>query len=121
MRTTILILIILSTFSLAFSQADENGLYNSIENLNQDEQLISKPFPNPVKVSAQINYALPDGVYKGVIVIFNILGNEVKRINVDDAQQFIIIKASDFKDGTYFYQLEYAGTYTGTKRLIISR
>jgi len=49
------------------------------------------------------------------------LGKEVRRIKVDNEQKSIILKASDFKDGTYFYQLEYASTYTKTIRLIISK
>jgi len=73
MRTTIVILIILSMSYFGFSQNDNKIVLNGINSFNQ-EQILSKPFPNPVKESTQINYNLPSGIKIGTIVIFNIFG-----------------------------------------------
>ncbi len=117
------VIVFLLFFSLsAYSQAYVFDAHDGFaDDSKSGRELLSKPFPNPVRVSAQINYTLPENTSKGVIVIFNLLGNEVRRIKVDNSQQHITIKAGDFKNGTYFYQLEYNGTYTKTKRLIISK
>ncbi len=95
------------------------GLY--VNDIGNNSFYLSKPFPNPVKMSTQIKYNLPPNVSSGYFVLYNILGNEVKRIKVDRSHQPIVINANDFKNGTYFYQLSYNGTSSGTKRLIISK
>ncbi|MFH2094833.1 MAG: T9SS type A sorting domain-containing protein [Bacteroidota bacterium] len=89
-------------------------------NISQDNHFLSDPFPNPVHTTAQINYKLPYNTDGGCIVIYNILGNEVRRIKVDHEKIPVIIIAEDFKSGTYFYGLEYNGKMSETKRLIIS-
>jgi len=82
----------------------------TVENIGNNSFYLSKPFPNPVKISAQIKYNLPPNVSSGQFVMYNILGNEVKRLKVSKSPHPIVINASDFKNGTYFYQLEYDGT-----------
>ena len=95
------------------------GLF--VNDIGDNSFFLSKPFPNPVKMSTQIKYNLPPNVSSGYFILYNILGNEVKRIKVDRSHQPIVINASDFKNGTYFYQLSYNGTSSGTKKLIISK
>ncbi|GAB4296774.1 MAG: hypothetical protein Kow0068_21150 [Marinilabiliales bacterium] len=114
--------------TVIFNEADINSAFSARCVLNKTDNVfennlsnysISDPIPNPAKVSTKFIYKLPVGVNSGNIVIYNILGNEVKRLYVDYTNHPVELDVTKFKKGTYFYQLEFENKKTPTKRLII--
>jgi len=80
---------------------------------------ISNPYPNPSINSARIDYILPDGIDYGVIVFYNLQGNEVKRFSVDRTFNSLLVTTSDIMAGTYYYQLQAGSNYSEGKKMVI--
>jgi len=78
-----------------------------------------KIFPNPVSENyINIQYSLPDGINSGQIVLYNLLGQQIKSYPVDRTFQDIEIKTSDFPAGNYMWQLQ-ASNYKTTQKMVV--
>ncbi|MFH2143769.1 MAG: T9SS type A sorting domain-containing protein [Bacteroidota bacterium] len=119
MKKILLFAIILIICNTVYSQTDNSGDLNFSEKSEQFDFYLSDPFPNPVKESAKIYFQLPVNETKANIVVYNILGNEIKRILVTEVDHSITINSINFEHGSYFYRLEFNDTKSPTKRMII--
>jgi hypothetical protein len=99
-----------SIYYQCFAQSENNN--NSLIN-------ISNPYPNPTNNMTTVEYYIPDGIYSGEIVFYNLNGIEVKRYKVDKAFNNLLISTNDIPAGTYFYQLQSAGLMSNSKKLIV--
>jgi hypothetical protein len=99
------------------------GIYypTVVYNHNQiDNQIgLSNSYPNPAIISTRIDYELPNGVNEGVIVFYNLQGNEVKRFKVDRTFNTLLISTKDIAAGTYYYQLQTSGESSGGKKMVV--
>lgn len=105
------------------------GQYTNGDNRNSDkvnEQVpltykLSQNFPNPFNPVTKINYELPQSGQVN-LVIYDILGREVKRIvnNVfKQAGRYTVeFDASNYASGVYFYRIE-AGTFVQSKKKVL--
>ncbi|MEO8149322.1 MAG: T9SS type A sorting domain-containing protein [Bacteroidia bacterium] len=93
----------------------------SNSNTDIDNLMTSLPFPNPAMTSTKINYTFPKGVSKGEIVFYDTQGKEVKRFNVDNTFDSILISTEDLRSGTYYYNLQTARGISDAKKLITVR
>lgn len=87
------------------------------ENENGEESI--SVFPNPISGNATIKYTLPQGASKGEIIIYDITGKEVKRIEVTNGNSKIVVDNFSLQAGTYFYQLITSKGAAGTKKMVV--
>jgi hypothetical protein len=77
-------------------------------------------FPNPATSETVIRYSLPAGTSEATLLLFNMVGAEVKRwaVRSDDAGQ---VTVSGLAAGTYMYQLRSASGSLGVQRSVVVR
>jgi hypothetical protein len=74
--------------------------------------------PNPANNSASFEYRL-SGVRSGSVIVRNVLGSVVKKVDLDNPEGKIALNTSDLDNGMYFYSLVENGISTSTKKLIV--
>jgi hypothetical protein len=104
-------------YSLAGTLTD--GIAETNKKLMAMQSSVSNAYPNPNTGSAKIDYTLPPGVNEGEIVFYNLMGNEVKRFKVDRTFNTLLISTKDIAAGTYYYQLQTEGEYSGGKKMVV--
>ncbi len=80
---------------------------------------ISNAYPNPAKNTTRIDYTLPDGVNNGVIVFYDLQGNEIKRFKVDKTFDHLLVSTADLSSGTYYFQLQTALQNSEGKKIVV--
>ena len=93
-------------------------LATGINTYTNNEQDGLMAYPNPARSSTKIDYTLPNGVNKGEIVFYDTQGKEVKRFNVDNTFNTLMISTEDLQSGIYYYNLQTALGNTGAKKLV---
>ena len=76
-------------------------------------------YPNPSNGQMRIEYKLPDGVTTGEIVISDIEGKEIKKYQVGNIFNDILIDKSDLQSGSYFYKLVTEKGESEAKKIIV--
>ncbi|MCC6865678.1 MAG: T9SS type A sorting domain-containing protein, partial [Ignavibacteria bacterium] len=87
---------------------------------------LSQNYPNPFNPTTKINYDLPRDA-KVTIVIYDILGQEVKRLvnnELKKAGTYIVdFSAQNYASGVYFYRIEAEETngfkFTDSKKMVL--
>lgn len=72
------------------------------------ERQPGNPYPNPTNGQTTIPYQLPAGVTNGTMVIFDVLGNEVKRYSITNTFSSIVLDVGELAIGTYTYSIQTA-------------
>jgi hypothetical protein len=75
-------------------------------------------YPNPTNSDTRIDYTLPNGVNTGEIVFYDTQGKEVKRFNVDNTFNSLLVSTEDLQSGIYYYNLQTAQGNSGAKKLV---
>lgn len=78
----------------------------------------SMAYPNPTMSSTKIDYTLPNGANTGEIVFYDTQGKEVKRFNVDNTFNSLLISTEDLQSGLYYYNLQTTQGISGAKKLV---
>jgi len=86
---------------------------------NQFEEAM-KIYPNPSSSQSTIEFELPQGKQRGEIIIYDVVGNEIKRIPVTSEQKKLTVDNSLLPSGTYFYHLIAEG-YSSSRKVIVIR
>lgn len=76
---------------------------------------------NPLQGLGMINYAFTSTYDDAQIVIYNMMGQEVKSIPVNGKNGMVFIHANDFENGMYLYSLKVGNSIVETQRLIIAK
>ncbi len=100
------------TLTTAIQKA--NGELSNIDGFG-----VSNPLPNPAFYETKIEYVLPNGVNEADIVLYDLQGKEIKRYKVDSEFSSLLISTYEISAGTYFYQLQAHGQYSGAKKMIV--
>lgn len=82
---------------------------------------LSNMGPNPVVGRSAFNYDLGNSTGQREVVIYNMVGSEVKRILLNNPLGTVFITADDFDAGIYFYALLVNGTPVTTKKFVVSK
>lgn len=80
---------------------------------------LSEVYPNPANQFVQANYEIHNIVDNAKVVIFNLLGSNVKETNVLESNGTIKLNTSDLIEGIYFYSLLINNESVITQKLII--
>jgi hypothetical protein len=77
--------------------------------------------PNPFTESTQIRYTLPDEAMEALLFIYNLNGQQLKKITLDQSGDgSLTIPGREFKAGLYHYTLVVDGKLIDTKKMILT-
>ena len=79
---------------------------------------LSNNYPNPFSDGTIIAAYIPGNFANNELVIYDIIGNVIKRFSLTPGHNFIEIKASDVKLGIYFYGLFINKQRVETKKMV---
>lgn len=82
---------------------------------------VSKAYPNPASTSTSFYVNVLKSGKSAQLKFFNMLGTEVKNIDVNETRGSVKVNVSDLKSGIYFYSLWVDGKSTGTGKLMVTR
>ena len=92
-----------------------------LSDLPSGKNYISKAYPNPASDVANFYVNVEKSSKSAQLKFFNMLGAQVKDINVLNNKNSIKVNVSDLKAGIYFYSLWIDGKSTSTGKLMVSR
>ena len=81
---------------------------------------ISYVFPNPASGNATIKYDISANGKKAKLVFYDMLGKEVKEINLNDKQGVAKVATDDLFAGVYFYSLLVDDKIISTKKFVVT-
>ncbi len=99
-------------------------VYNAttgIADLNADKNYLSKAYPNPASDVANFYVNVEKSSKKAQLKFFNMLGAQVKEVDVNNAKNSVKVNVTDLKSGIYFYSLWVDGKSASTGKLMVSR
>jgi hypothetical protein len=76
-------------------------------------------YPNPADDYTEIEYSISQSVNDARLSFYNVLGTEVKGIELDKNEKKVRIPTRDMNSGIYLYQLSVDGKSMVTKKLIV--
>jgi hypothetical protein len=105
--------------SIPKEKKEINSLTGSERNLSISKSNSASIYPNPASGIAHVEYMLALNIREAKIIIYNILGNVVKEIELSKTSNKVEISVQNVNPGVYFYSLELDGVKQSTKRLVI--
>ena len=78
---------------------------------------LSQNIPNPFSNTSIIRYELPE-TSSGEIEIMDIIGKVWKSIKLNHAKGQVVVEASEFPTGTYFFSLKVNGKTVATRKMV---
>ena len=88
--------------------------YNNVE-------IFSNAYPNPARNVVSFDYNMPFDAQSASVAIYNMMGQEVIRQDVNVGGSRLDINVSDLTDGVYFYSLIVNNQAVKTNKLVISK
>ncbi len=102
-------------FDLHFKYSLESVVdYNNVD-------VFSNAYPNPANSTLSFNYNMPQDANNSYIAIFNMMGQEIIRENINVGGSRLDINVSDLTEGVYFYSLIVNNEKVKTNKFVISR
>lgn len=81
--------------------------------------ILHQNYPNPFNKSTSINLTLSDNINYAELIIYDLLGNQIKSYSIDKRNDVkMMLDGSDLKSGVYLYSLFADGKLIGTKSMI---
>ena len=112
-----------TSFEMNFSVYSLPGkltvLRNPTESVKENDYL-STPFPNPSNEYCTVFYKLPANNTQGTIIISDVNGSIVKKIEVDSKNEYILFNNQNLNNGMYLYSLYANDNLLETKKLIVA-
>lgn len=82
---------------------------------------ISESYPNPAQDVAKINYALTAGWNKAELMVYSMLGAQVRKIDLTEDQGTIKMNVANLPSGMYFYTLMVDDKSIVTKKMLVTK
>ncbi|MEM6261774.1 MAG: T9SS type A sorting domain-containing protein [Bacteroidota bacterium] len=79
------------------------------------------PFPNPASDHFKLMYELPTGIMKAELKIYNLIGRQIRQLDVDGFEDEITVDANGMTPGVYFVYLTAEGKELTSRKLVISK
>ena len=103
------------TFNVNFKYQPESIIdYNSAD-------IFSNAYPNPANNTVSFDYNMPYDVNSASVAIYNMMGQEVVRQDLNLGGSRADINVSDLNEGVYFYSLIVNNQTVKTNKLVVSR
>ncbi|NGZ43571.1 T9SS type A sorting domain-containing protein [Cytophagaceae bacterium 50C-KIRBA] len=100
---------------------NEETVSNDAYLFQSDRLVVSNLYPNPASEYADIDFQMATSNQEVKIVVYNILGQEIKELILDKDQRYARISLRDINSGMYMYQLMIDGRSIVTKKLIVRK
>ena len=94
------------------------AIYNGIDDEIAAKTEISDPYPNPAIHHTTFNYNFPDNTHAR-FVLRDILGSDIKEMEIHNSEGKLLVNTSDLKSGIYFYSFFVDDELVLTKKLIV--
>ena len=102
-------------FNVNFTyEEDAIADFNSID-------VFSNAYPNPANNVVSFDYNMPFDVNSASVAIYNMMGQEVVKQNLNLGSSRTDINVSDLAEGVYFYSLIVNNQTVKTNKLVVSR
>lgn len=82
---------------------------------------ISAAYPNPASQYTRIDYDLSTSARESSIKFYNILGSEIRKIDLQGRQGSVSIDLDNMSEGMYLYSLVVNGKTVSTKKFIVKK
>lgn len=102
------------TFEFYF-RYDDDSVEENFSNV------FSNAYPNPATSVVSFDYNLPFEAQTAAVAIYNMMGQEVVRENINVGGSRLDLNVSDLTDGVYFYSLIVNNQAVKTNKLVISK
>ena len=86
-----------------------------------DNKVFSNAYPNPAKNMVSFDYNMPNNVQTASVAIYNMMGQEVLRQDLNIGGSRLDVNVSDLTDGVYFYSLIVNNQAVKTNKLVVSK
>ena len=103
------------TFNVNFKYQPE-----AIEDFNSID-VFSNAYPNPANSTVSFEYNMPFNVNSASVAIYNMMGQEVVRQDLNLGSSRVDINVSDLNEGVYFYSLIVNNQTVKTNKFVVSR
>jgi hypothetical protein len=77
--------------------------------------------PNPLSANSAFSYQLNGKAQNASIHFYNMIGEQIREINLNTPQGIVYLSSDDFENGVYFYALSAQGTVYATKKFVVSK
>lgn len=77
--------------------------------------------PNPLSGNSSFTYQMRGSTADAHIVIYNMIGEQIKEVKINNPQGVVLLSSDDFESGVYFYALTSQGTVHATKKFVVSK
>ena len=103
-------------FTVNFKYESEESIvdYNSVE-------VFSNAYPNPANNTVSFDYNMPYDANSASVAIYNMMGQEVVRQDLNLGGSRADINVSDLNEGVYFYSLIVNNQTVKTNKFVVSR
>ena len=104
------------TFNVNFKYESTESIadFNSVD-------VFSNAYPNPANSTVSFDYNMPFNVNSASVAIYNMMGQEVVRQDLNLGGSRADINVSDLNEGVYFYSLIVNNQTVKTNKFVVSR
>jgi len=82
---------------------------------------VSAAYPNPASQYTRIDYDLSTSAREASIKFYNILGSEIRKIDLQNRQGTVNIDVDNMSEGMYLYSLVVNGKTVSTRKFIVKK
>jgi hypothetical protein len=82
---------------------------------------VSAAYPNPASQYTRIDYDLSTSAREASIKFYNILGSEIRKVDLQGRQGSVSIDLDNMSEGMYLYSLVVNGKTVSTKKFIVKK
>lgn len=93
----------------------------SPSSISNGNVLLQQNYPNPAKDITQIEIEVPEGISQMALIVTDMNGKVVQRLNLanlNTGKEIINLDVNDLPNGQYFYTIEYAGGKASKKMTV---
>lgn len=77
--------------------------------------------PNPYTQETKIAYKLPTGISDAEMLFYNLNGQLIKTVRLNEGSGFVNLQTTELSQGTYTYSLIVDGNLIDTKKMLLSK
>ncbi len=103
-----------------FDYCTLNGTTLSIASDVNASKVLSAPMPNPASDIAVVRVDLPRSTGNTYLLVSDLAGKEISRINVNQPTNMVTIPTSAFNTGLYYLSLVAEGNVLATQKLVVN-